>query len=654
MKASRLTPLSAAVAVLIALIAPAAASATMNAAPTSYDWGNVDRYQQSYQQNFKFFNTEPGSVTPSTGLSGPDSGQFVITGDGCSGSSVAPGDACSLNVYVSPQTTGALSASLDVDDGNGIVSVPLSATATTGTLGISPDPISFNPEPWFYGGQNYNVNVQAQNYGVHISGVQITGPDQALFSLNYGNCDGNTLPAWNGCSVGVGFNPTGPTGPVSANLVITSDGTGSPQSVPISAEALAGPDPQFSPTAKDFGAVAVGATSPAQTLTMTNAGDSPAQVQQAFIVSGTPQSFPISNDTCTNQVIAPGDTCTLDVTFSPANPGLKEASVFVITNGPAPVTQVSLSGHGYAAPGVAATVSGTPAVGRSLTCNPVNANGDLSYQWRRDGVPIGGADDPSYDLVEVDFGAAMSCRITATNPVGSAAAVSPPTPPVAARDLASESHSLVDGTSCRVVALAPINGVKVSGTNPATPDSPLTFKGRKSIDVDLGGEQRSGKRIRFTPRQLAGIADGAVPLTVDGRSVQAALASCKLSGAVSGGRTRSTTYALSGSTGLASGSIKTPKLKIRTARPAGQVRVFAHGRPDVRFPLTGKKTTYNGITVKLRRHVVSVRGLLSETSAVEVEFDRGAVRGKGGTARVKGALQGQGQATAAFATAWRR
>lgn len=654
MKASRLIPMSVTVGALLALIVPATAAATMNAGPASWDWGNVDRYQQSYQQNFQFFNTEPGQVTPSTGLSGSDAGSFVITSDGCNGATVNPGGSCSLNVHVNPQSTGPLAASLDVDDGNGVVAVPLSATAMTGTLDINPNPIDFNPEPWFYGGQNYNVNVQALNYGVHISGVQITGPDQALFSINYGNCDGNTLPGWNGCSVGVGFNPTGPTGPVSANLVFTSDGAGSPQSIPISAEALAGPDPQFSPSSKDFGAVTVGSTSAAQTLTMTNAGDAPAQVQQAFIVSGTPQSFPISNDSCTNQVVAPGDTCTLDVAFSPANAGLKEASVFVITNGPAPVTQVSLSGHGYAAPGVAATVAGTPEVGRTLECNPVNANGDLSYQWRRGGVPIGGADDSSYELVEADFGAAMSCRITATNPVGSVSAVSPSTAPVAARNLANESHSLVDETSCRVAAVAPINKVKVTGTNPATPDSPLTFKARKRIALNLGGEQRSGKQIRFTPRQLTGFADGPVPLNVNGNSVQAALAGCRLSGSVSGGPGRSSTFALSGSTGLASGSIKVPKLKIRTGRAAGQVRVFAHGRPDTRFPLSGRKTDYNGISVRLSRRSVSVRGLLGQTSAVEVELTRGVVRGRGGTARAEASLQGQGKAKAAFKTAWRR
>jgi hypothetical protein len=49
----------------------------------------------------------------------------------------------------------------------------------------------------------------------------------------------------------------------------------------------------------------------------------------------------------------------------------------------------------------------------------------------------------------------------------------------------------------------------------------------------------------------------------------------------------------SGSTGMAAGTIRAPKLKIRKRRPAGQVRVFAHGRPDTRLSLTGKKTTYS-------------------------------------------------------------
>ncbi len=109
-----------------------------------------------------------------------------------------------------------------------------------------------------------------------------------------------------------------------------------------------------------------------------------------------------------------------------------------------------------------------------------------------------------------------------------------------------------------------------------------------------------------------------------------------------GGRT---IYGLSGATGIESGSIKTPKLSIRPkGRSTGEVAVFAFGRPNVRFPIGGKSTTYNGIRIELSRHKVAISGLLDETSVVEVDLDRGVVRGKGRMAKAQASLQGQGNA----------
>lgn len=642
------------IAALALLVLPAGADAALDPDSSSYDWGDVGRYQQSYQQTFKFTNNEGFGVNPQAGINGADAGAFVRAYDNCSAHFVPDGGSCDIAVYVQPQNVGPLSASLDVDDGSGVASVSLAAKAVTGTLDISPDPIDFYPQPWYYGSQSFNVNVQAQNYGVAISDVQISGPDQALFSLNYGNCIGNTLQAWNGCSVGVGFNPTGPSGPASANLVITSDGNGSPQTVPITANSLNGPEEQITPHNKDFGPVALGSASATETFTITNVGDSPDQIQQVFPVSGSPQSFPVSNDDCTLQVVAPGESCTFDISFSPVAAGAKEASIFVISSGPSPVTQVGLSGQGYGQPGVAAVIDGTPQVGKSLDCDPINANGELSYRWLRNGTVIGGAQKPSYELDDSDFGALISCRVTATNPVGSVNADSPPTAPVAARSLANESHSLVDEASCRMVAVDPIGGVDISGTSPATPDAPLTFKAHKRLSVELGRVRGQGKRVRFTPRRLAALNDGAVDLTVDGRAAQAVLAPCKLSGRVSGFRGGSTTYALSGATGVQSGSLRTPSLKIKPRkRGTGMVSVFVYGQPTVRFPINGKKAEYNGIKVSLARHAVKVRGLFAETSAVEVELARHVVRGRGGNAKAKAKLRGQGKAKASFKTAWR-
>ena len=112
--------------------------------------------------------------------------------------------------------------------------------------------------------------------------------------------------------------------------------------------------------------------------------------------------------------------------------------------------------------------------------------------------------------------------------------------------------------------------------------------------------------------------------------------------------------ALSGQTAMKSGSLRTPKLTIRPRRhETAQVSVYAYDRPTVQFPLDGRKAAYNGIRVKVSRHEVEFRGLPPGTSAVEVRFARGVVRGKGGEAKARASLQGTRNARAKFSAAWR-
>jgi hypothetical protein len=70
------------------------------------------------------------------------------------------------------------------------------------------------------------------------------------------------------------------------------------------------------------------------------------------------------------------------------------------------------------------TITGTPAVGQTLTCQPGTWTNSptFAFQWLRDGAPIAGADDQTYALVPADGGHAITCRVTATNAGGSASA----------------------------------------------------------------------------------------------------------------------------------------------------------------------------------------------------------------------------------------
>jgi hypothetical protein len=268
---------------------PGSALAALDPSPESFDWGAVDRYGTSPQQGFQFTNNEgvPVTVSP-VAVSGTDAGSFQVVNDGCSNAFLGDGSSCQVGVQVVPTTTGPLSASLDVDDGNGVAAVALSANSQTGTLNVNPNPIALNPQPWFFGSQNTNVNVQSQGFGTQITTVSLTGPDAGLFSFNYGDCAGRLLNAFNSCNVGVAFNPVGPSGPASANLVIDSDSASTPTTIPISANALTGPITSVNPQGRAFGPVEIGASSGARPFTVTNTGDFPAQIQQVLVVSGTP------------------------------------------------------------------------------------------------------------------------------------------------------------------------------------------------------------------------------------------------------------------------------------------------------------------------------------------------------------------------------
>jgi hypothetical protein len=77
---------------------------------------------------------------------------------------------------------------------------------------------------------------------------------------------------------------------------------------------------------------------------------------------------------------------------------------------------------------IAPVVSGTNSVGSLLTTTNGTWSGSLpityTYQWLRNGLNISGATSSTYTLVTADSSNVVSCKVTATNTVGSANATS--------------------------------------------------------------------------------------------------------------------------------------------------------------------------------------------------------------------------------------
>ena len=94
-----------------------------------------------------------------------------------------------------------------------------------------------------------------------------------------------------------------------------------------------------------------------------------------------------------------------------------------------------LATHGILARGgtppantVAPVISGSTSLGSVLTSTTGTWTGDApitySYQWKRNGIDIGGATSSTYTIVVADSAANLTCQVTATNAAGFASAVS--------------------------------------------------------------------------------------------------------------------------------------------------------------------------------------------------------------------------------------
>ena len=76
----------------------------------------------------------------------------------------------------------------------------------------------------------------------------------------------------------------------------------------------------------------------------------------------------------------------------------------------------------------APSVSGTPAAGTTITCEPGSWSGSVpqtdTFQWLRDGTAITGATGSSYTVALGDIGHVLSCSVTASNLGGAVTATS--------------------------------------------------------------------------------------------------------------------------------------------------------------------------------------------------------------------------------------
>lgn len=298
----------------------------------------------------------------------------------CSGQSIAPGNACTIQVSFAPTKIGAETGTLTIDGnlpGSGQLTVPLSGTGAEGAVvTLTPSSLCFEPSPIGQttsapcgsnappapGASQTGQSILIANTGgvsATLRSVSISG-DFAIVANTCGSSLAPANTAGDSCTVSITFTPA-ISGPLTGLLtVVDSAGT---QIAPLSGTGQSSATDILSPTplSFDFQSVALGSTSAAQTITMTNTGDQ--AVQQISLSS--PSGYVVNNSCGTT--LAGHSACAILVSFQPVNLGVDSQT---LTISDVTVQGSSVSTH---AQRVALTGTGiAPAGAISVSPDPLN------------------------------------------------------------------------------------------------------------------------------------------------------------------------------------------------------------------------------------------------------------------------------------------
>jgi hypothetical protein len=143
---------------------------------------------------------------------------------------------------------------------------------------------------------------------------------------------------------------------------------------------------RFSPvtttlTAASFGDLRPGSPSDTRTAVLTNTGSAPLVVTAVSIAGADAQDFEVTTESCQAAPVAAGETCRIDLRFTPSAAGARSATLTVADNTAAGATTAPLSGTGVqpattggggapAAPAGAAAATGTPVQGGAPAATP--------------------------------------------------------------------------------------------------------------------------------------------------------------------------------------------------------------------------------------------------------------------------------------------
>lgn len=276
-------------------------------------------------------------------LAGPNSAEFVIDSDGCSGKTLAPSTTCKVSVHFAPTMAGAATAALDLSaTPGGHASITLSGQ------GVTPGSLAITPAMKDFGSFTTGASSPTQTFTVSNSGgsatpavtVAVNGANAGDFAISMNACSG-PIAAGGSCTLDVAFAPSA-AGTRTASLAATAGAFTATAS--LSGTGLAPAAFSLTPASWAFTSVTVGSTSAPQTFTLTNTGGDTSGVPQLAITGANAADFSLSPSPCAT-ALAGGASCMFTVSFTPSVAAAETATLGATATSTAPAS-AGLSGTG--------------------------------------------------------------------------------------------------------------------------------------------------------------------------------------------------------------------------------------------------------------------------------------------------------------------
>jgi parallel beta-helix repeat protein len=324
--------------------------------PATLDFGTVAVGTASNTQTSTLSATQGCVAIPAITVSG----DYHET-DNCT-SVLGTGSSCTIQITFSPTSSGSRPGSLQVKTAGTTLSTTLSGQGQIAVASLSPTSLDFGNQPVATSSAPQTINVSnSGTLALQISSISISGD---FGQTN--NCPVSLNPGAS-CSIAVTFTPAA-SGARIGVLVVSSNGG-------VASASLSGtgtaPIPVFSSTALNFGNQRIGASA-MQVVTLTNNGNGTFN-NGGIAITGAGDFSQTNNCPAS---LAPGQSCTVSVTFVPVSRGAKAASLSVSTSQVTSPT-VSLTGNGVAPVAVLTSALTFPAevvgTGSSQTASLSNA-----------------------------------------------------------------------------------------------------------------------------------------------------------------------------------------------------------------------------------------------------------------------------------------